>query len=59
MAFTRPTKHIDTPKPADKEGGVWAYKMVYGSENPYTPGRGTRVSTQQWYFIKSGGELKF
>ena len=50
-------KHEDTPKPADKEGGVWAYTnqiKLYGRG-----GHPTRVSIQQWYFIKSGAELSF
>ncbi len=63
MAFTNPTTHKDTPKPADKEGGVWMWKIVYGRQfikvgDRWVMGRG-RTSTKEWFFVKSGDELKF
>jgi hypothetical protein len=62
MAFTNPTTHKDTPKPADKEGGVWMWKIVYGREFIKVGDRwgiGRRTSSKEWFFVKSGGELKF
>ena len=51
-----PTRIVDTPMPAKKEGGVWAFKNAYSREGP---GGKIRVITTVWHFVKSGDELRF